>query len=234
MATSVLDVLRHRLGAPQSASTARRAPARLRALLSACRKHHVVSACVLACLAHTPARAQTAYGLPSSERAQGFAAQIANRLGEWRQMIEASRFLADSEKIETVNRFFNRALLFANDREVWGSPDHWATPMEFMERGRGDCEDFAIAKYFVLRLLGFPAADLRIAVLTGVETNEVHAVLLARLAGEWQVLDNREELPRPLRRYTGWIPQYAVSESAGFRYTALENAAAAPYRPAQR
>ena len=111
--------------------------------------------------------------------------------------------------------------------------DLWQTPLDFARRG-GDCEDFAIAKYFVLRLLGFPAADLRIAVLTGVETNEVHSVLLARLAGEWQVLDNREEQPRPLRRYDGWIPQYAVSESAGFRYSAAENAAAGPYRPAQR
>jgi predicted transglutaminase-like cysteine proteinase len=162
MAIRVLDVLRHLLDAPQSVSTVRRAPARLRALLSACRKHHVVSACVLACLAHTPARAQTAYGLPSSERPQGFAAQIANRLGEWRQMIEASRFLADSEKIEAVNRFFNRSLLFANDSAVWGSPDHWATPMEFMERGRGDCEDFAIAKFVSLRMLGLGAERLRL------------------------------------------------------------------------
>jgi predicted transglutaminase-like cysteine proteinase len=137
-----------------------------------------------------------------------------------------------STQLRTVHELVNKQP-YREDIEQFERDDLWQTPLDFARRG-GDCEDFAIAKYFVLRLLGFPAADLRIAVLTGVETNEVHAVLLARLAGEWQVLDNREELPRPLRRYTGWIPQYAVSESAGFRYTALENAAAAPYRPAQR
>jgi len=162
MAISVSGVLKHLLDAPQAANSARRSPARLRAMLASCRKHHVVSACVLACLAHAPARGQPAYGLPSAERPQGFAAQIASRLGEWRQMIEASRFLADSEKIDTVNRFFNRSLQFANDSEVWGSPDHWATPMEFMERGRGDCEDFAIAKYVSLRMLGLGADRLRL------------------------------------------------------------------------
>ena len=137
-----------------------------------------------------------------------------------------------STQLRTVHELVNKQP-YREDIEQFERDDLWQTPLDFARRG-GDCEDFAIAKYFVLRLLGFPAADLRIAVLTGVETNEVHAVLLARLAGEWQVLDNREEQPRPLRRYTGWIPQYAVSESAGFRYTALENAAAAPYRPAQR
>jgi predicted transglutaminase-like cysteine proteinase len=122
---------------------------------------------------------------------------------------------------------------YREDVDQFDRQDLWQSPFDFVLRG-GDCEDFAIAKYFVLRLLGFQAADLRIAVLTGVGSNEVHAVLLARLAGEWQVLDNREKRPRPLRRYGGWIPQYAVSESAGFRYSTGDGAAAAPYRPAQR
>lgn len=106
---------------------------------------------------------------------------------------------------------------YREDSDQFGRADLWQTPLAFALRG-GDCEDFAIAKYFVLQLLGFSPTDLRIAVLTGQDTNEVHAVLLARTAGEWQVLDNREKAPRPLRLYQGWIPQYAVSEAAGFRY----------------
>jgi predicted transglutaminase-like cysteine proteinase len=137
-----------------------------------------------------------------------------------------------STQLRTVHELVNEQP-YREDVEQFDRDDLWQSPLDFARRG-GDCEDFAIAKYFVLRLLGFSAADLRIAVLTGVATNEVHAVLLARLGGEWQVLDNREEKPRPLRRYDGWIPQYAVSESAGFRYRAVETAAAAPYHPAQR
>lgn len=123
---------------------------------------------------------------------------------------------------------------YREDSDQFGRDDLWQTPLAFALRG-GDCEDFAIAKYFVLQLLGFPAADLRIAILTGRDSGEVHAVLLARLGGEWQVLDNREEAPRPLRLYKGWVPQYAVSEAAGFRYRSSDATAPAHiHPPAQR
>jgi predicted transglutaminase-like cysteine proteinase len=127
---------------------------------------------------------------------------------------------------ETVNR-----QPYREDADQFGREDLWQSPLAFVDRG-GDCEDFAIAKYFVLRLLGVPASDLRIAVLTGDGRAEVHAVLLARAGGEWQVLDNREAEPRPLRSYRGWIPQYAVTETAGFRYRAMTRAPA--QAPAQR
>ena len=120
---------------------------------------------------------------------------------------------------------------YREDSEQFGREDVWQSPLAFALRG-GDCEDFAIAKYFALQLLGFPTADLRITVLTGLDSNEVHAVLLARVQGEWQVLDNREKAPRPLRFYKGWVPQYAVSESAGFRYRSGHSTAPALVHPA--
>jgi predicted transglutaminase-like cysteine proteinase len=120
---------------------------------------------------------------------------------------------------------------YREDADQFGRQDLWQSPLAFVGRG-GDCEDFAIAKYFVLRLLGVPPSELRIAVLTGDGRAEVHAVLLARAGGEWQVLDNREAKPQPLRSYRGWIPQYAVTETAGFRYRPLAQARATA--PAQR
>jgi len=45
---------------------------------------------------------------------------------------------------------------------VWGARDYWATPLETLGRGQGDCEDFSIAKYVTLGLLGVPLERLRI------------------------------------------------------------------------
>jgi predicted transglutaminase-like cysteine proteinase len=133
-------------------------------------------------------------------------------------------------QLRTVHELVNEQP-YREDSEQFGRADVWQSPLSFALRG-GDCEDFAIAKYFVLQLLGVPASDLRVTVVTGQDTNEVHAVLLARVAGEWQVLDNREDAPRPLRSYRGWVLQYAVSEAGGIRYRSSHTAAAAQVHPA--
>ena len=139
--------------------------------------------------------------------------------------------LSPMAQLEQVHAAINRQP-YREDMEQFGRDDLWQTPLAFVVRG-GDCEDFAIAKYFVLKLLGFADPDLRIAVLTSPERNEVHAVLLARVGVVWLVLDNREDGPRPLNDYAGWTPQFAVTEAGGFRY--LSASQSEPFRaPAQR
>lgn len=149
-------------------------------------------------------------------------------------IIEASARADDrAEQIRLVHDAVNRRP-YREDLEQFGREDLWQSPLAFAARG-GDCEDFAIAKYFVLTLLGVPPSDLRIAVLTGAASGEVHAVLLARADGRWHVLDNREDEPRPLAFYRDWTPQYAVSEAGGFRYRwALDSRPDLVRAPAQR
>jgi predicted transglutaminase-like cysteine proteinase len=53
-------------------------------------------------------------------------------------------------KVKEVNRNINISP-YAKDLLVYGKIDHWATPAEFKKAGAGDCEDFAIAKYFALK-----------------------------------------------------------------------------------
>jgi predicted transglutaminase-like cysteine proteinase len=106
---------------------------------------------------------------------------------------------------------------YREDAEQFGAEDKWQSPLKFARNG-GDCEDFAIAKYFALTLLGFSRSDLRIAVMTRGAQGEVHAILLARIGSQWLTLDNREERPGDLTRYARWTPRYAVTETAGFRY----------------
>lgn len=79
---------------------------------------------------------------------------------EWRSELEQLRGQPEQQQVETVNRLVNQKLHFVSDRVLWKQPDYWATPEEALARGQGDCEDFAIAKYFILRALGIPAEKL--------------------------------------------------------------------------
>lgn len=70
--------------------------------------------------------------------------------------------LDEVAQLAAVNNFFNRRIAFATDWQVWGEVDHWASPLELLAKGAGDCEDYAIAKYFSLIAAGMPGAQLRL------------------------------------------------------------------------
>lgn len=80
----------------------------------------------------------------------------------WRDLLAQSATQPDATKLRRVNEFFNRRVLFRDDADIWGKADYWATPLETLGRGAGDCEDFAIAKYVTLQLLGVPVDKLRL------------------------------------------------------------------------
>lgn len=80
----------------------------------------------------------------------------------WRDMLINLRSESEVEKINGVNDFFNRRIAFLDDIDTWGQKDYWATPLETLGRAKGDCEDFAIAKYFSLLILNVPPDRMRI------------------------------------------------------------------------
>ena len=67
----------------------------------------------------------------------------------------------DAAKIKAVNDFYNQRLAYMEDIDNWGQVDYWASPLESLGKGAGDCEDYAIGKYFTLTSLGVPHARLR-------------------------------------------------------------------------
>ena len=69
--------------------------------------------------------------------------------------------------------------------------DYWQSPVETLARGKGECEDFAIAQYVSLRMLGMRPEQLRVSVVT-LPNVEPHAVLLVFPEEETEgwVLDN--------------------------------------------
>lgn len=81
---------------------------------------------------------------------------------DWQRLLGENQSHSESERLQRVNDFFNRRIGFSDDITIWGQSDYWATPLETMGKGRGDCEDYSIAKYFSLLELGIPVAKLRL------------------------------------------------------------------------
>jgi predicted transglutaminase-like cysteine proteinase len=140
------------------------------------------------------------------------------RLHAWTQLLQESGRQPEQQQLETVNHFFNQQLAFRDDLSIWGQVDYWATPVEALVKGAGDCEDFALAKYFSLRQLGVPAEHLRITYVKSLKLNQAHMVLSYYIgdSSDPLVLDNLigEILPASQRR--DLLPVYAFNAEGLF------------------
>ena len=94
------------------------------------------------------------------------------------------------DRLDAINRFVNSHVTFVNDSQQYGVSDQWMPAAETLRRGRGDCEDFAIAKLQMLRRAGFSDKDLYLVILRDLRRRADHAVLVVRAEGRMLVLDN--------------------------------------------
>ena len=124
----------------------------------------------------------------------------------------------DARRLATLNDFFNRRIVFAADTEVWGQNDYWASPLETLGKGRGDCEDYVIAKYFSLMAAGVPAAKLRLVYVRAIIGGpggavQAHMVLAYYSApgAEPLILDNLIGEIRPASRRPDLEPVFSFN-----------------------
>ena len=96
-----------------------------------------------------------------------YGAQRANVARNWQNMLVQSQNKPENQQILIVNDFFARNLRYQTDILLWKENDYWATPLETLGRGLGDCEDYAIAKYISLRALGVSDDKLRLIYVKG-------------------------------------------------------------------
>jgi len=121
-------------------------------------------------------------------------------------------------RLTTINGFFNRRILFRDDIEAWGQVDYWASPLESLGKGAGDCEDYAIGKYFTLTALGIPDARLRMvyvrATIAGAPNGFVAHMVLAYYPtpeAEPLVLDNLQPVIRPAGERPDLAPVFSFN-----------------------
>jgi predicted transglutaminase-like cysteine proteinase len=150
---------------------------------------------------------------------QRFGPQARARLEAWkRDAAERKRSPAREAALERallsdVNRLLNR-VAFVDDAVHWREVDYWATPAESISSNGADCEDFSIAKYFLLKELGVPIARLRLTYVKSLSLNQAHMVLAyyARPDAEPLVLDNLEDTVRPASQRRDLVPVYSFND----------------------
>lgn len=97
------------------------------------------------------------HGLSASR----YGAKGSRSVSNWLQLLRTPAPAQEKDRLTLANDFWNRALLSGEDATLWKQADYWATPLESLGRGAGDCEDYVIGKYFTLLALGVPASKLR-------------------------------------------------------------------------
>ncbi len=154
------------------------------------------------------------------------------RLTSWRSLIEQSGALDERSKLQAVNDFINRSVSYASDREIWGEDEYWATPQQTLSRGRGDCEDFAIAKYFTLVQMGVPSEKLRLTFVKALPLNQAHMVLAYYPSPALQplILDNLEGQIKPAGARRDLLPVFAFNNHGIFLAKAPQQKSAQPPR----
>ncbi|WP_434986255.1 transglutaminase-like cysteine peptidase [Vreelandella zhaodongensis] len=138
-------------------------------------------------------------------------------LEEWFAMLERLRGQDIQTQLRDVNDFVNRRIRWVDDIHVWGQEDFWATPLESLGKGQGDCEDYSIAKYVSLKQLGVPGERLRMiyvrARIGRSQISQAHMVLgyYATPSGEPLILDNIAPSISPASQRTDLDPLFSFN-----------------------
>lgn len=121
-------------------------------------------------------------------------------------------------RAQAVNNMVN-AFSYIEDQVNWGRGDYWGTPGEFFIRGGGDCEDFAITKYVILRDLGVPEENMRITVVYDRYLRDMHALLAVELEDEILFLDNQMEVTGAEALTERYRPVFGLGKQGWWLYS---------------
>lgn len=137
---------------------------------------------------------------------------------DWRHFLERQKERPFHEQLNAVNDFAN-AFPYVEDWTNWGVEDYWETPYEFLAVS-GDCEDYAIIKYYSLKRIGIPVSRMRLIVLQDLNLGGViHAILgVYDSSGELWLLDNQIKQVVPARRVYHYKPIYGINEEGWWAY----------------
>lgn len=131
------------------------------------------------------------------------------------QLIGETAAQDDDARLRAINAFFNRQVLYRDDRDIWGAVDYWASPLETLGKGQGDCEDYAIGKYFSLLAAGVPSVKMRLVYVRA----QIGAIIQAHMVlayypepeAEPLILDNLLTDIRPASRRPDLMPVFSFN-----------------------
>lgn len=121
------------------------------------------------------------------------------------------------QHLPAVNHHVN-SVSYVEDWANYQESDYWAAPGEFFGNG-GDCEDYAIAKYLLLRELGIDPDAMRIVVVMDQFRDTAHAVLAIYVGNDILVLDNLSRVIEPHELIDKYVPVYSLNENHAWLHT---------------
>jgi len=138
-------------------------------------------------------------------------------MARWLAFLGRLRGLPADRQLAEINRYANEKD-YVLDFENYAVEDYWAIPREFFANG-GDCEDFAITKYFSLKWLGFPRDEMRIVVVQDTNLRIPHAVLAVGSGARALILDSQVRQVLPDAEVVHYAPVYSINEASWWIHT---------------
>jgi predicted transglutaminase-like cysteine proteinase len=119
----------------------------------------------------------------------------------------------EDQKVIEVNKFFNQ-IEYRSDIQTWGRSDYWASRLEFLGKGIGDCEDYAVAKFLTLIQLGVPEEKLFLTYVKATGYAEVAHMVVSYYKEKGTVpfvLDNYNKQILPATQRKDLVPVYSFT-----------------------
>ena len=164
---------------------------------------------------------------------QRYGANAVKTVVEMQQLLQTTKLLSEQDKLKRINEYVNRKFRFVDDQALWHQVDYWATPLEMIGKSAGDCEDFAIIKYFSLKAAGVSTDKLRLSYVKAMiggpnsQVSQAHMVITyyAEPDAEPLVLDNLITEIRLASRRPDLIPVFSFNHEGVFAGTAKQPSA---------
>jgi predicted transglutaminase-like cysteine proteinase len=135
---------------------------------------------------------------------------------KWMAFLEKLKGKSKPVQVKQVNAFMNKAR-YITDNNNWGKKDYWATPSEFFARF-GDCEDYSIAKFLSLKMLGFGNDEIRLVAVKDLNLKVGHAIMVVFLGGKVYVLDNQIKRVVPASSIKHYQPVFSLGTEMWWRH----------------
>ncbi|CAD7847591.1 MAG: hypothetical protein [Olavius algarvensis Delta 4 endosymbiont] len=144
---------------------------------------------------------------------KAYGEQAVKRLNSLLVMMDTMVSSPEDKIVVAVNRFFNQ-LEFSPDMDTWQKKDYWASRLEFLGKGQGDCEDFAVAKFLTMVQLGVPEQKLFLTYVKAIGYPEAAHLVVTyyqQPGAVPYVLDNYDQRILPATQRNDLIPVYSFT-----------------------
>lgn len=138
-------------------------------------------------------------------------------LDYWTGLLQSVGDEKDVHQLSHLNSRINESADYEPLATIAGYADLWRSPLKLFG-GQGDCEDFAIAKYFSLIALGYPEKMLRLVVVQDTSRQVVHAVTCVQLSDQCYVLDSLRPVAEPDHKMLMYVPLTSMHRDTHYQH----------------